>query len=140
MKTATDLDNYMTSVELMYPKFKFLGVYPCDFYSNGTLHGLHKKTFIYNKLAIILNTGREYTLGEHWVGLCFDTIKQEIFYYDSGGSPPTQCIQIYINRLLNSDFSDYKFGYNTIVDQTSKEGCGIYTVNYIQNWLKVAFK
>lgn len=136
LETGDDINNYMTSIEVLYPSFKFLGVYPCNFYTDKhKVRKIYDLVFIYHKLAMIINTGREYTLGEHWVCLCFDTCKQEIYYYDSGGNPPTHCIQIYINSLLNGDFSDYQFRYNTIVSQTNGSDCGVYTTEYIKQWL-----
>ena len=110
-----DIDNVMRQYEILFPKFKFIGCFPCDWakYSNmytlnsEFIHKLLKSGF--DQLAIIFNTGTLKSGGQHWVCVFMDfkndNNKFSIEYFDSVGNQCQKDIKLLLNNtqeLINN--------------------------------------
>jgi hypothetical protein len=90
----------------------------------------NKKT----KIAISINLAYFYSGGEHWVSLFVDIENRFLFYFDSGGDPPVQQIQVLIDRIVDQGatlenpihFKVYHNGGNQ--HQYKDTECGMYSM------------
>ena len=97
--------------------YLFLGVYSCDSDFN--------KIRNYNYTSIVFNTDPSYLPGTHWTGAFIDNINKIIYYYDSLGSVPNECIE----KTLKSKC--YKIITNKYIHQKNDKLCGFYVIYFI---------
>lgn len=134
-----DIYNVMKQYEKENKDFIFLGPIPSDCpqeitceLSNLDLMKL-KKDKIY-KVGIIYNLDKSTGLGTHWTAIYIDNKHNEINYYDSYGSLPTNLISKFIKKLsdnyLKNDLKT-KLIYNDKRHQFGGSECGMYSMNFI---------
>lgn len=126
----SDIHNILSKLELDNKHFKFLGVYSCDVPSSVIPSDY---VYRYKKLAIVLNTAKEYSLGEHWVCVVFHCDKYILEYYDSSGAKPGLCIQAWLSKLQSRNFENWTCKYNKRVDQERLNECGQLVISKINS-------
>ena len=148
--TTTDIENVIFQYEKAVPDFKFLGVVPIDFdyeYSVGKcivdeickldIKSLKRKKI--NKMGIIFNLDAHDEPGSHWVALYSDLNKGEVYYYDSYGIFPPEEVKILMERIsiqgIKIKGEPFKLYYNDIRHQYKNSECGVYSMNFIIEFL-----
>ena len=134
-----DILNVMKQYEKKNKDFLFLGPIPSDCpqeitceLSNLDLIKL-KKNKIY-KIGIIYNLDKSTGSGTHWTGIYIDNKNNEINYYDSYGSLPTNLISNFIKKISENYIkNNYKTRllYNDKRHQYGGSECGMYSMNFI---------
>ena len=92
-----------------------------------------KKDKIY-KVGIIYNLDKSTGLGTHWTAIYIDNKHNEINYYDSYGSLPTNLISKFIKKLSDNYLKNNlktKLIYNDKRHQFGGSECGMYSMNFI---------
>jgi len=86
------------------------------------------------KIAISINLAYFYSGGEHWVSLFVDIENRLIFYFDSGGDPPVEQIQVLIDRIVNQGLQMKSPIHFKVVDNRGNQHqhkdteCGMYSM------------
>ena len=148
--TTTDIENVIFQYEKAIKDFKFLGVVPIDFdyeYSVGKcivdeickldIKKLKRKKI--NRIGIVFNLDAHDEPGSHWVALYSDFIKGEVYYYDSYGIFPPEEVKILMERMsiqgIKIKGEPFKLYYNDIRHQYKNSECGVYSMNFIIEFL-----
>lgn len=132
--SSTDIYYVMKQYEKAYDDFIFLGPIPADCptkikceLSNLDLTNMKKNNI--NKVGIIYNLDVSSGQGTHWVAMYIDNKKNQINYYDSYGSKPTQLIHNFIKLLVDKHNSEVI--YNDKRHQYGHSECGMFSMNFI---------
>ena len=149
--TTTDIDSVMKQYEENIPEFKFIGPAPIDFdyeYSVGlcivdelcrlNIKKLYSKGI--KKLGAVFNLDAHNEPGSHWVALYSDFNLGEVYYFDSYGIHPPDEIRILMERLREQgrklNGKPFKLYYNDIRHQFKNSECGVYSINFISQFLE----
>jgi len=163
--STSNINEVVQQYEKKYPDFEFLGAVPIDFDDipelgfrkidlNNYLN-VKKKS----KFGIVFNLDEHWKNGSHWVGLYFDILKNQIYFFDSYGYRPEKRIRKFVNRIckwcykhnilkenITSSETENTFmhpnkknyieekinvEYNKIRHQYKHSECGVYSVNFI---------
>jgi len=136
-----DIENVMNQLEKNYDDYKFIGVFPINFdkyreyeFSKKSMDFLQiiKKT----KWSFIINLDRVGGSGTHWVALYIDTVKHNIFYYDSVGKPPKKDTVELASKIENVLKTKYNTFYNSIQHQHGNSECGVFSLHFTQKILE----
>lgn len=131
--TNFDIENVFKQFEYKHKNFSFLGAHGCDFYNYLEVDEFKKfikKMFSNKYSAMILNTGKTNTDGEHWVAVFVDNNLKQIEYFDSLGDLPNKFIKKFLNTLQKYD-KTFKFISSFKEIQKENRECGIYAIRYI---------
>lgn len=148
--TTTDIEKVIFQYEEAVPDFKFLGVVPIDFdyeYSVGRcivdelckldIKKLKKKKI--NRIGVVFNLDAHDEPGSHWVAMYSDFNKGEVYYYDSYGIFPPEEVKILMERIsiqgIKIKGEPFKLYYNDIRHQYKNSECGVYSMNFIIEFL-----
>lgn len=148
--TTTDIEKVIFQYEDAVKDFKFLGVVPIDFdyeYSVGKcivdelckldIKKLKRKKI--NKIGVVFNLDAHDEPGSHWVAMYSDFNKGEVYYYDSYGIFPPEEIKILMERIsiqgIKIKGEPFKLYYNDIRHQYKNSECGVYSMNFIIQFL-----
>jgi hypothetical protein len=162
---TTNINQIMGQYEHKYKDFRFLGAVPIDFKDipvgvwDFKLEEAYEKG-IY-KIGVVFNLDEHWKSGSHWVAMFADIQKNQIYYYDSYGTPPEYRIREYMekitkwcyfkvkkNMVADKDELKIKHGgnkkakdlidlrYNKMRHQYKNSECGVYSVNFILRLLK----
>jgi hypothetical protein len=149
--TTTDIDSVMRQYEENMPEFKFIGPAPIDFdyeYNVGlcivdelcrlNIKKLYSKGV--HKLGMVFNLDSHDEPGSHWVSLYSDFNLGEVYYFDSYGIFPPDEIRILMERLRDQGRllkgKPFKLYYNDIRHQFKNSECGVYSINFISQFLE----
>jgi hypothetical protein len=131
---SSDIYYVMKQYEKANDDFIFLGPIPADCptkikceLSNLDLNNMKKNNI--NKVGIIYNLDVSTGQGTHWVAMFIDNKKNQINYYDSYGSKPTQLIHNFIKSLVDKHNSEVI--YNDKRHQYGHSECGMFSMNFI---------
>ena len=142
--TTTDIEKVIFQYEEAIPDFKFLGVVPIDFdyeYSVGKciVDELCKLDIKKLKRGIVFNLDPHDEPGSHWVAMYSDFNKGEVYYYDSYGIFPPEEVKILMERIsiqgIKIKGEPFKLYYNDIRHQYKNSECGVYSMNFIIEFL-----
>lgn len=147
--STIDIEQVMKQYEEKYHDFKFIGPVPIDFDSKiafgmcivNELCKLNIETLKNNgiyKIGIIFNTDPHYKSGEHWVALYVD-LNKGIYYFDSYGmKPPGEIVKLMERLEKQSKKSSHPIEsyYNDIRHQYKGSECGMYSMNFIIEFLE----
>lgn len=132
--SSTDIYYVMKQYEKANDDFIFLGPIPADCptkikceLSNLDLTDMKKNNI--NKVGIIYNLDVSSGQGTHWVAMFIDNKENQINYYDSYGSKPTQLIHNFIKSLVDKHNSEVI--YNDKRHQYGHSECGMFSMNFI---------
>ena len=145
-----DIDNVMRQYEIVYPNFKFIGCFPCDWAKYMNNYALDAETIIkllnsgFNQLAVIFNTGTLSSGGQHWVCVFMDLKdNMSIEYFDSVGNKCQKNIRAWLDKtqdLINNTckrdkkyYCEKKISRQTYNGNHQKRGgeCGVYCLYFI---------
>ena len=148
--STVDIENVMEQYEQKYNDFYFIGPVPIDFdyeYKLGkciddelckiSLKELLKEKI--KKLGIIFNLDPHDKPGSHWVALYCDLNKMELYYFDSYGVYPPKEVENLMFRLKEQgklEKKEIKLYYNDIRHQYKNSECGMYSMNFIIEFLE----
>ena len=142
-----DIMAVLHQYEKVYPEFVLIEPTTMDFDSrpkekggecvlpdlcNFSLENWIKKKKM--KIAISINLAYFYSGGEHWVSLFVDIKNRLIFYFDSGGDPPVEQIQVLIDRIVDQGLHLKSPIHFKVVDnrgnqhQNMDTECGMYSM------------
>ena len=147
--STIDIENVMKQYEESHKDFKFIGPVPIDFDSQdrfgmcivNELCKINIKDILNNgikKIGIIFNTDPHYKSGEHWVALYVD-LDSGIYYFDSYGMKPPKEVEVLMNRIKDQTKKNNKpieTYYNDIQHQRKDSECGVYSMNFIIEFLE----
>lgn len=151
--TTTDIRKVMKQYDKKYNNFVFIGPVPIDFdkkvndlgscivseLCNISVEKLLDKNI--NKLGVIFNTDPHDKPGEHWISL-FADFYSGIYYFDSYGLKPPKEVKLFMERLKQQCNANPKIKqhietyYNDIRHQYKNSECGIYSINFIVQFLE----
>ena len=134
-----DIYYVMKQYEKANNDFVFLGPIPSDCPTKiqcelTKLNLLTMKKSGINKIGIIYNLDVSTQSGSHWVAVYIDNKNNEINYYDSYGSLPTQLINSFIERLTkqyNKININPTIIYHDKRNQYGGSECGLFSMNFI---------
>ena len=113
---SNDISNVMSQYETAFNNFKFVGVFPIDFFKQTSLNqcisqemcNLNIETMYNskrNKIGVIYNLDKHDESGSHWVSMyiCLDpnNVNYGIYYYDSAISGIPKEIKTFMNYVSN---------------------------------------
>lgn len=148
---SLDITRVMRQFEDKYQNFQFIGPSPIDF-DDHKMNGeciweelckfdLHK-TLKQNKtkIGVIFNLDPHYKDGSHWVALFISIPHEKCIFYDSTGDSIPKEVKKLVNRiskqakLLNKSL---QLEVNTIEHQKKDTECGIYSIYFLDQMLKL---
>jgi len=158
-----DIHKVMVQYEKKYKTFKFLGVFPDDYdykiFMNTCVAeelckldvaGLLKDNKY--QLGMVFNTDPHYLGGSHWVAIYANinesSDKYGFYYYDSNAQEPSKYIIKLFNqiraqlttkktRTKTRTGKEFKISINNNKHQFKNTECGMFSMNFIINMLKV---
>lgn len=147
--STIDIENVMEQYEQKHNEFFFFGAVPIDFdkeYSLNrcivdeickiSLEELIKDKL--TKLGFVFNLDPHDKPGSHWVSMYADLEKMEVYYYDSYGIYPPKEVENLMFRMKEQAKSlnkNMKLYYNDIRHQYKDSECGVYSMNFIIEFL-----
>lgn len=140
-----DIDRVMKQYEIAYKKFKYLGCFPIDFmekYTNTNQCITNMCHFDITKsdkleFGMILNLDKHNQPGSHWVAIYINKntndSKYGCFYYDSGGTLPSDRVMNFFKLIKNQLNNDKNFNgfYNKTQHQYKNTECGMYAMCFL---------
>lgn len=149
-----DIEKVMKQYEENHPKFKFLGVFSIDFYSDEVCKHYSICNFnVFDFLAtgkkefgIVLNLDTYHGSGSHWVSIfaCFNPKdpKFGLCYYDSGArGPPSHAVhflkqvkkdaRLFFKDQINDFDKRFKTQTNAKEHQKKNTECGVFSMIFL---------
>lgn len=126
---TNDINNVLKQYELKFPRFKFNGALPSDFWDYSKIE--YSKIKLYDYVGFIINLDTHDKPGSHWVCLLIDNKQKTIEFFNSVGNAPTKNIKIFISKLRENGLLNYKLLINRKVHQRKDFDCGVYCIYYI---------
>jgi len=104
--STTDINDVLDQYHINNKEFLYLGTVPYDFQE---LYDLGLKDFNIGKaydegkrkLGLVINLDESHQNGSHWVSLYTNLDKNQIYFFDSVGKPPSKKIKKFINKIAN---------------------------------------
>lgn len=129
-----DIEAVCKQYELSYPKFKFLGALPANFYKiiNFNSDMIHH----YDSIGIVFNLDTYDQGGSHWVSFFIDNKQRTCEYFDSTGMSPNKYIKSFIIYLMSNCCKNYTYHQNYTKHQYENSECGIYSIFFILSRLE----
>ena len=163
-----DIEFVMKQYEEKYNSFKFLGVFPVDFYipDPSSTSNMNKVCYVSSmckftlakflekgdktSFGMVINLDNHKGPGTHWVSLYANFDSDDKFcmtYFDSGGSPPPKEVKLFmkaikteVDSLLFDEVAKKPFRvcYNTQTYQKLNTECGMFAMIFLITCLETS--
>jgi len=122
--STSHINDVITQYQSVHDDFIFLGAVPYDFAELEFLkfYNINFNELLKNgksRIGIVINLDNHNQSGSHWVGLYFDLIKYQIYFFDSVGNPPGKKIRKFINKIIlfmHKKIHGSKLNLNKLID------------------------
>jgi hypothetical protein len=169
--SSSDINQIMIQYTYKYDDFIFFGALPIDFEEiELPINYKHLYRYLTNmykdniyKIGFVFNLDNSKGTGSHWVALYLNLKKEQIYFFDSYGTPPVDEIISLMSKIAywiiikkynkNILIENYKINfnnngickyenfnidirYNILRHQYKNSECGVYSINFILRLLK----